>query len=68
MNEWKASQHVEHIVIRDNDLTVWDCVAVLEGDVDDLQRKLAKLRGSNSETQRLKAIRAEDHTWIASLE
>ena len=40
----------------------------LQTDVDDLQRKLAKLRGSEGETMRLKAATEKDRTEIDALE
>jgi chromosome segregation ATPase len=43
-------------------------VAQLQADVDDLQRKLAKLRGSEGETMRLKAATEKDRTEIDALE
>jgi chromosome segregation ATPase len=43
-------------------------IAQLEADADDQQRKLAKLRGSESETMRLKAMTEKDHSVIDSLE
>jgi chromosome segregation ATPase len=43
-------------------------VMQLQADVDDLQRKLAKLRGSEGETMRLKAATEKDRTEIDALE
>lgn len=40
----------------------------LEADVDEQQRKLSKLRGSESETQRLKILSDKDRNLIKSLE
>ena len=40
----------------------------LEADADEQQRKLAKLRGSESETMRLKGLAAKDHSKIDALE
>jgi hypothetical protein len=40
----------------------------LEADADEQQRKVAKLRGSESETLRLKAASAQTHDHIAALE
>jgi hypothetical protein len=40
----------------------------LQADVDDLQRKLAKLRGSEGETMRLKAATEKDRSEIDALE
>ena len=43
-------------------------VTQLQADVDDLQRKLAKLRGSEGETMRLKAATEKDRGEIDALE
>jgi chromosome segregation ATPase len=43
-------------------------VTQMQADVDDQQRKLAKLRGSESETMRLKAISEKDRSSIDELE
>jgi chromosome segregation ATPase len=43
-------------------------IAKLENDADDQQRKLSKLRGSESETMRLKAIEEKDKNLIDALE
>jgi exonuclease SbcC len=43
-------------------------IAQLEADADDQQRKLAKLRGSESETMRLKAMTEKDRSSIDALE
>jgi predicted RNase H-like nuclease (RuvC/YqgF family) len=40
----------------------------LQADVDDLQRKLAKLRGSEGETMRLKAITEKDRSAMDAME
>jgi chromosome segregation ATPase len=42
--------------------------AQLEADADEQQRKLAKLRGSESETMRLKAVSEKDRSSIDALE
>jgi chromosome segregation ATPase len=43
-------------------------IAKLESDADDQQRKLSKLRGSESETMRLKAVEEKDKNLIDALE
>jgi chromosome segregation ATPase len=43
-------------------------VTQLQADVDDLQRKLAKLRGSEGETMRLKAITEKDRSAMEAME
>ena len=43
-------------------------IAQLEADADEQQRKLGKLRGSESETVRLKALTEKDRTSIEALE
>ena len=43
-------------------------IARLQSDLDDQQRKLAKLRGSDSETMRLKALTEKDRSKIDVLE
>jgi predicted RNase H-like nuclease (RuvC/YqgF family) len=43
-------------------------IARLEADIDDQQRKLAKLRGSEGETTRLKALTEKDRTEIDTLQ
>ena len=43
-------------------------IAKLENDAGDQQRKLSKLRGSESETMRLKAIEEKDKNLIDALE
>jgi chromosome segregation ATPase len=43
-------------------------ISAMQGDVDDQQRKLAKLRGSESETMRLKQISEKDRSAIDALE
>jgi chromosome segregation ATPase len=43
-------------------------ITQLQADVDEQQRKLAKLRGSESETVRLKAISEKERTTIDALE
>jgi chromosome segregation ATPase len=45
-----------------------ELIAKLENDADDQQRKLSKLRGSESETMRLKAIEEKDKSLIDALE
>jgi chromosome segregation ATPase len=45
-----------------------EIIAKLEADTDDQQRKLSKLRGSESETMRLKAIEEKDKSLIDALE
>ncbi len=43
-------------------------IAALEADTDEQQRKLAKLRGSESETVRLKALTEKDRSEIETLQ
>jgi chromosome segregation ATPase len=43
-------------------------IAALEADTDDQQRKLSKLRGSESETVRLKAVTEKDRSEIDALQ
>jgi chromosome segregation ATPase len=43
-------------------------IAALEADTDDQQRKLSKLRGSESETMRLKALTEKDRSEIDGLQ
>jgi chromosome segregation ATPase len=43
-------------------------ITQLQADVDDLQRKLAKLRGSEGETLRLKAITEKDRSAMDAME
>jgi chromosome segregation ATPase len=43
-------------------------ITQLQADVDDLQRKLAKLRGSESETMRLKAMTEKDRSAMDAME
>jgi peptidoglycan hydrolase CwlO-like protein len=43
-------------------------IATLEADTDEQQRKLSKLRGSESETVRLKALTAKDRSEIEVLQ
>lgn len=45
-----------------------EAIKRLEADVDEQQRKLAKLRGSESETVRLKAIEEKDKSLIDALQ
>src|SRR5690606_2956518 len=45
-----------------------EIVAKLQADVDEQQRKLAKLRGSESETMRLKAVSEQDKSTIDALQ
>lgn len=45
-----------------------EIITQMQADVDDQQRKLAKLRGSESETMRLKAISEKDRGSIEALE
>jgi chromosome segregation ATPase len=45
-----------------------EIIARLQADVDDLQRKLAKLRGSDSESMRLKALTEKDRNEIDTLQ
>jgi chromosome segregation ATPase len=45
-----------------------EIIARLQADVDDLQRKLAKLRGSDSESVRLKAMTEKDRGEIDTLQ
>jgi chromosome segregation ATPase len=45
-----------------------ELIAKLENDADEQQRKLSKLRGSESETMRLKAIEEKDKSLIDALE
>jgi chromosome segregation ATPase len=45
-----------------------EVVTQLQADVDEQQRKLAKLRGSESETMRLKALTDKDRSTIDALE
>jgi chromosome segregation protein len=45
-----------------------ELIAKLETDADEQQRKLSKLRGSESETMRLKAIEEKDKSLIDALE
>jgi chromosome segregation ATPase len=43
-------------------------ISRLQADIDDQQRKLAKLRGSDSETMRLRAVKEQDRSKIEILE
>jgi chromosome segregation ATPase len=43
-------------------------ISRLQSDIDDQQRKLAKLRGSDSETMRLRAVKEQDRSKIEILE
>jgi chromosome segregation ATPase len=45
-----------------------EAIRQLEADVDDQNKKLAKLRGSESETMRLKALKEQDHSQIGELQ
>lgn len=45
-----------------------DAIQALEADIDGLQKKLGKLRGSESETMRLKVVQEQDHNTIVELE
>jgi chromosome segregation ATPase len=45
-----------------------ELIAKLESDADEQQRKLSKLRGSESETMRLKAVEEKDKNLIDALE
>jgi chromosome segregation ATPase len=45
-----------------------EIIAKLQADTDEQQRKLAKLRGSEGETQRLKALTEKDHAEIDALQ
>jgi chromosome segregation ATPase len=45
-----------------------ELIAKLESDADEQQRKLSKLRGSENETMRLKAIEEKDKSLIDALE
>jgi chromosome segregation ATPase len=57
------------LAAREKDLqTKADVIAQLQSDVDEQQRRLAKLRGSESETLRLKALTEKDRSSIDALE
>jgi chromosome segregation ATPase len=62
-------QHTEQIEALQRELDRKNgIIAQLESDVDEQQRRLAKLRGSDSETVRLRAIREQDMDSIRALE
>jgi chromosome segregation ATPase len=48
--------------------TKTEVITQLQADVDDLQRKLAKLRGSEGETMRLKAMTEKDRSAMDAME
>ena len=57
------------LAAREKDLqTKVDVITQMQSDVDEQQRKLAKLRGSESETLRLKAVSEKDRSSIDALE
>ena len=59
----------EELAAKDKDLkTKLGVITQLQSDVDEQQRKLAKLRGSETETLRLKAISDKDRSSIDALE
>jgi chromosome segregation ATPase len=76
-NDLKAAKAMQHS--RDNQATALEelrnelvtrneIIARLEADADDQQRKLSKLRGSESETMRLKSIEEKDKSLIDALQ
>jgi chromosome segregation ATPase len=76
-NDLKAAKAIQHS--RDNQATALEelrkelvtrneIIARLEADADDQQRKLSKLRGSESETMRLKTVEEKDKSLIDTLQ
>jgi len=57
LNELKATLEIRN-----------ETIAKLEADLDDQQKQLGKLRGSESETMRLKAVQMKDQTLIDELQ
>jgi chromosome segregation ATPase len=67
-NQARGSASTELEELRKELATKNEHIAKLENDADDQQRKLSKLRGSESETMRLKAIEEKDKNLIDALE
>jgi chromosome segregation ATPase len=67
-NQARGSASSELEELRKELATKNEHIAKLENDADDQQRKLSKLRGSESETMRLKAIEEKDKNLIDALE
>jgi chromosome segregation ATPase len=71
-NEEKAADYPrlqQEVAAKNAELTAkQELIVQLQSDLDEQQRRLAKLRGSESETMRLKAISEKDRGAIDALE